>query len=122
QVRALQPQRARRVGPVARRLVQGGLDEAPLEVGNGAVVADGTGIRDGVHDRRRRATRVPRPTTAKFAAICGGGPDECPARWAECTKTKGPRTARARNSAGGEARLRLRRGLDPGMILEELLV
>jgi len=71
QVGALKAESPRRVSAVAKRLVQHGLDEAPLEVGHRAVIAERRGqrlwVRNDAHGGDEDATRVPRAARAKCA-------------------------------------------------------
>src|SRR5881398_3424443 len=71
-----------------------------------------TRMRRACHARRARNARSER---ARAAA-------GCPARWATCTKTKGPRGGESPRQPGAAPSLRTSWRASHGMVLEELLV
>src|SRR5438105_5367563 len=125
QIGALQAERARGVRAVASRLVQRGLDEAPLEVGHGAVIAGrrlrGPRVGHGTHGGGEDATRVPRPARAKIRSRTRAGGGECPARWAACPKTKGPRDGEGPRHTSAATNQDFVAGFTPGWSLKNCL-
>src|SRR5687768_1785477 len=127
QIGPLQSKRAGRVRAVATGLMQRGLDEPALEVRHGPVIADGpregrdVWSRDSIHGQRgvRRACHA--RASQNWRRSTRTTPATCPARWAACTETKGPRWRRP-DRMRREARSGLGGRLDPRIVLEELLV
>jgi hypothetical protein len=95
---------------VAARLLERGLDEASLEVGHGAVIAERLVARwwigKSVHDPMDDATRMPRRTCAKTRARATSTPLSLPSVLGGVHKTKGPRDGEGPTMLGGSACVR----------------
>src|SRR5688572_20328616 len=138
QVRPLQTERARGVGTVAAHLVKRGLDEASLEVAHGAVVSERalgprrdhrearSEVREGIHGLAHEATGMPcarghemRPNTRAAPTTLPSGQGALP-----CGRGTKKRALPAKSPlrSGDQSRLRLGRGRDARVVLEELLV